>query len=97
MIHKNIGSSFDDFLDQQEVLAESEAIALKRVFAWEMEKAIEAHHWTKTETAKRMKTSRAGLERLLDPSNTSVTLKNLEKAAVAVGKRISIEMTDMVV
>lgn len=95
MKDKHIGSSFDSFLDEQGLLAETEALALKRVFSWQLTQAMKKKHWSKSETAKRMKTTRVVLDRLLDPTNTSVTLKNLERAAVTLGKKISIELTDI--
>lgn len=95
MDEKYIGSNFDDFLEDEGILAETEAIALKNVFAWEIKKALKEQHITKVQAAKRMKTSRAAFDRILDPNNTSVTLKSLERAAVSLGKRIHIELLDL--
>lgn len=92
---KHIGTSFDSFLEAEGLLAETEALALKKVIAWELEKAIKELHLTKTEVAKRMRTSRIALDRLLDPENTSVSLKSLEKAAIAVGKKIHLEFANI--
>ncbi|WP_223232278.1 MULTISPECIES: helix-turn-helix domain-containing protein [Marinomonas] len=39
-----------------------------------------------------MKTSRSGLDRLLDPNNTSVTLHTLDNAAKALGKKLKLEL-----
>jgi DNA-binding Xre family transcriptional regulator len=89
---KHIGSNFDDFLDQEGVLAEAEAIAVKRIIAFQLEELMEEQKLTKTQLAKRMKTSRASLDRLLDPDNASVTLLTLERAAKALGKHIRIEL-----
>lgn len=74
---KRIGSNFDDFLDQGGVLAEAEAIAVKRVIAFQLEELVKEQKLTKTQLARRMKTSRASLDRLLDPDNASVTLLTL--------------------
>ena len=89
---KYIGSNFDDFLEEEGVLAEAEAIAVKRVLAFQFEELMKAQKLNKTQLAKRMKTSRSALERLLDPDNPSVTLLTLERAARALGKNIKIEI-----
>jgi len=74
------------------VLAEAEAIAVKRVLAFQLKELMKAQKLNKTQLAKRMKTSRSALERLLDPDNPSVTLLTLECAARALGKNIRIEL-----
>ncbi len=86
-----IGSSFDDFLEEEGILAETEATAIKRVVAFRVRQLMKETGVTKTDMAKRMRTSRAALDRLLDPQNKSVTLQTLEKAALALGKRIQID------
>jgi DNA-binding Xre family transcriptional regulator len=95
MPNKHIGSSFDEFLETENLLAETEALALKRVISFELNNAMKEKKLTKTETAKRMHTSRTAFDRLLDPNNTSVTLKSLEKAAVALGKRLHLELKNI--
>lgn len=92
MKNKNIGSNFDEFLDEEEILAESEAIAFKKVLAWQLQMAMNEQHLTKEQAAKRMKTSRMALDRLLDPNNISITLKSIENAVIALGKRVHIEI-----
>ena len=89
-----IGSSLDDLLEEDGALAEINAIALKRVLAWQIEQAMVENKLTKTKMAKQMKTSRASLDRLLDPENTSVTLSTMERAAKIVGKRLRIDLVD---
>ena len=89
---KHIGSNFDDFLEEEEVLAEAEAIAVKRVLAFQLKELMKAQKLNKTQLAKRMKTSRSALERLLDPDNPSVTLLTLERAARALGKTLRFEL-----
>ncbi len=89
---KHIGSTFDDFLGEEGVLAEAEAIAVKRVIAYQLKELMREQKLTKTQLAKRMKTSRSALERLLDPDNPSVTLLTLERAAKALGKSIRVEL-----
>ncbi len=89
---KHIGSKLDDFLDEEGLLAEAEAIAVKRVIAFQLCEMMQEQQLSKTELARRMKTSRASLERLLDPENASVTLLTLERAARALGLRIKIKL-----
>ena len=89
---KYIGSSFEGFLEEEGVLAEAEAIAVKRVLAYQLKELMKAQKLNKTQLAKRMKTSRSALERLLDPDNPYVTLLTLERAARALGKNIRIEI-----
>jgi antitoxin HicB len=90
----HIGSSFDDFLDEENLLVEANEIAIKRVIAWQLQQEIESKHLTKTDVAKAMGTSRAAVDRLLDPNNTSVTLNTLSKAARILGKRIEIDLVE---
>jgi antitoxin HicB len=90
----HIGSSFDDFLDEENLLLEAKEIAIKRVIAWQLQQEIESKHMTKTDVAKAMGTSRAAVDRLLDPNNTSVTLNTLSKAARILGKKIEIVLVE---
>jgi len=92
MGNKHLGSSFDDFLADEGILAKSEAVAIKRVIAFELKQKMAEKHLTKTAMANEMKTSRAALDRLLDPNNTSVTLRTLESAAQALGHRLRISL-----
>ncbi len=91
-MNKHIGSDFDDFLEEEGLLAEVEATAFKRVLVYQVEELMKSQQLTKTEMARRMQTSRASLNRLLDPSNPSITLQTLERAAAALGKRLRIEL-----
>ena len=90
----HIGSSFDEFLDEENLLVEANEIAIKRVIAWQLQQEIASKQMTKTSVAKAMGTSRAAVDRLLDPDNTSVTLNTLSKAARILGKRIEIELVE---
>ena len=87
-----IGSSLEDFLAEEGILKEVQAQALKEVIAWQIEQAMAAQKLSKSAMAARMVTSRAQLDRLLDPKNTSVTLHTLQKAAAAVGRRLRLEL-----
>lgn len=95
MAKKNhyIGSSLDDLLEETGELAEVNAVAIKRVIAWEITQKMEAEHISKSKMAELMDTSRSALDRLLDPANTSVTLHTLDNAARAVGKTLRIELS----
>lgn len=86
----HIGSDFDAFLHEENLLEEVEAVAIKRVIAYQVAQLMEEQNLTKTAMAKRMATSRAALDRLLDPTNESVTLQTLERAARALGKRLHV-------
>jgi antitoxin HicB len=90
--NKHIGSSFDDFLAEEGTLAETEAVALKRVIAFQIEQELEHSGLSKTELAARMQTSRSAVDRLLDPENHAVTLRTLERAAQVLGKRLRLEL-----
>jgi len=84
--------TFDDFLAEQGILQEVEETALKRVLAWQIAKAMKENGITKTAMAARMKTDRRQLDRLLDPTNPSLTLSTLHRAASAVGRQLRIEL-----
>ena len=92
IMNKHVGSSFDDFLEEEGLLEEAEAVAVKRVLAWQLSQAMEARNMTKTELAERMATSRASVNRLLDPGNASVSLQTMTKAAHALGKSLEIQI-----
>ena len=83
--NSDCGSTLDDLLAADGALAEAEAVAVKRVIAWQIDQAMAAEDLGKAEMARRMNTSRAALDRLLDPDNASVTLRTLQKAAVGLG------------
>jgi len=92
MKKKHIGSNFDEFLKDESLLERSTAVAVKRVIAWQIEREMAKQNLTKTSMAKRMHTSRAALNRLLDESDTSLTLITLASAATALGKIIKFEL-----
>jgi len=92
MAKKNIGSSFDDFLEEEGLLEEATAVAIKRYIAFQLAEKMSEEHLSKAEMARRMETSRSALDRLLDPDNPSVTLQTLQSAAQALGGRIKVEL-----
>ena len=89
---KNIGSSFDDFLQEEGLLDEANAVAIKRVISWQIDQEMKAQKLTKSAMAKNMRTSRAALNRLLDETDTSLTLTTLSRAATVLGKKFRIEL-----
>ena len=90
----HIGSSFESFLEEEGILEEVNARAMKRLLALRLSEAMRSRKISKAVMAKRMKTSRAALDRLLDPDNQSVTLLTMFKAASAVGKKLNISLDD---
>jgi len=88
----HIGSSFDDFLREEGLLAEAEATAVKRVIAHQIEKEMAERNLSKSALASIMQTSRSSLDRLLDPENASVTLLTLESVALALGKKLKVQL-----
>ena len=92
MKKKNIGSSFDSFLKEKGTYEETTARAIKRVLARQVESAMKEQNVSKSEMARRMHTSRAALDRLLDPGNDGVTLLTLHRAAEAVGREVRLEL-----
>ena len=92
MKQERIGSDFDDFLEQDGLLAECEAGALKRVVAWQIEREMKRRKISRATLASRMKTNRATLDRLFSENESSVTLQLLEQAALAHGRKLKIEL-----
>lgn len=88
----HIGSSLNDFLKEEGILEETRTAALKEALAWQVQKAMKKAKINKVQMARRMRTSRAALDRLLNPGNASVTLQTLCKAARAVGRDLRIEL-----
>jgi len=95
MSNPHAGSDFDDFLREEGIFEEVQAGAIKKVVAAMIERAMAESAISKTEMAHRMATSRAQLDRLLDPSNSSITLATITRAATAIGKKVSISFEDL--
>jgi antitoxin HicB len=87
-----IGSSLDDFLETEGVREEFEALAIKEVIAWQIMRAMEERKISKARMAQLMNTSRAQIDRLLDPSSGNVTLETLARAAQVVGRHLRLEL-----
>ncbi len=88
------GSTFDSFLEQEGIREEVEAVAIKRVLAWQLSRAMQQQQKTKQAMARQLHTSRSQLDRLLDPRNVSVTLDTITRAARALGKRVIVRVAD---
>ena len=58
----NRGSSFEDFLKEEGILDASNAAAVKKVLAWQIEQAMRTQHLTKSAMAARMHTSSLAFE-----------------------------------
>jgi antitoxin HicB len=88
----HIGNSFDDFLQDEGILAATEATAVKSVIAFQIQEEMKERHISKSALARMMQTSRSSLDRLLDPENASVTLLTMESAALALGRRLKVQL-----
>ena len=88
----NTGSSFDDFLKEEGLYEECTSVAIKRVLARQRTEEMKRQNLTKTEMAKQMQTSRAQLDRLLDPEKTGVSIETISRAASVVGRQLRIEL-----
>jgi predicted XRE-type DNA-binding protein len=87
-----IGSSLDEFLEDEGLREEFEALAIKEVIAWQIQKAMDERNISKARMAQLMNTSRAQIDRLLDPSSGNVTLETLARAAHVVGRHLRLEL-----
>ena len=92
MAKNNLGSSFDDFLEEEGILEKAKAVAVKRYIAYQLAQKMLEKNLSKSEMARLMETSRSALDRLLDPDNASVTLQTLQSAVQALGGRLNVEL-----
>ena len=92
-IKPNMKSDFDEFLADEGILAQTEAIAVKRVIAYQIEQEMKKQEVNKSKMAKLMHTSRTSVDRLLDPMNKSLTISTLEAATQALGKKLNISIS----
>lgn len=92
MAKRHVGSDFDDFLEEEGLLEEVTAVAVKRYITRQLAEKMDEAKLSKAEMARRMETSRSALDRLLDPDNPSVTLQTLQSAVQALGGRLKIEL-----
>lgn len=92
MTNPRIGSSFDSFLEENDMRQDVESLAQKRVLTWQIEQAMEESGISKSEMARRMDTSRTQVNRLLDPDNNTVQLDTMQRAARAAGRTSKLEL-----
>jgi len=92
ILKENMNNDFDEFLVDDGIYEEVNDIAIKRVIAYQLEEEMKAQNITKTKMAELMNTSRAVVNRLLNPDNSSLTLHTLESATQALGKRLNISI-----
>lgn len=90
--NRHRGSTLDSFLEEEGVLAETQAKAIKEVIAWQLGEAMRQRGLSKSALARLMHTSRTQVDRVLDPENGNVTLETLQRAAAVVGRRVELQL-----
>ena len=90
--HPCLGSSLESFLEEEGILEEVTSVAIKEVIAWQIQEAMTARKLSKARMAALMHTSRAQLDRLLDPARGNVTLETLQRAAHVLGRQLKVEL-----
>lgn len=90
--NKHFGSSLDSFLQEEGILEHTQAVAIKRIIAYQITEALNKENMTQADLARKMKTSKAAIQRLLNAENPSITLQTLMKAAHALGKKVSFNL-----
>ena len=91
MSKKRMGSSIDDFLKEEGIFEAAQTLAVKEVVAWQLAQAMKKKKISKARMAALLKTSRAQVDRILNPKN-DITLSSLQRAAALVGRRVVIEL-----
>ena len=86
--NKHLGSSLDSYLDDEGILEEATARAQKKALAYQIAEAMKSQKISKSEMARRMKTSRSQIDNLLDPRNNRFRMDTAQKAAAALGKTL---------
>ena len=89
---KHVGSRLEDFLEEEGILEEATTEAVKRVVAWQLAEEMKAKRITKKRLAALMRTSRAQVDRILDPEKGNVTIETLQRAAALLGRRVRVEL-----
>lgn len=90
--NRHRGSTLDSFLDEEGMLGEFQAKAIKEVVAWQLVQAMRERKLSKRQLAALMQTSRTQVDRVLDPAEGNVTIETLQRAAAVVGKRVQLEL-----
>jgi antitoxin HicB len=86
------GSSLDDFLKEEGIQTEATTAAIKSVIAWQLSEEMKRQKITKKRLAELMRTSRAQVDRILDPEKGNVTIETLQRAASLVGRQLHLEL-----
>jgi antitoxin HicB len=89
---KNRGTHLEELLEEDGILEQSTNFAVKSVLAWQLAQAMKKKKLTKQQMAAAMNTSRAQLDRVLDPKSGNATLETLQRAAQAVGRKLKVEL-----
>jgi antitoxin HicB len=87
-----VGTRLEDFLEEEGILEEATAKAIKEVIAWQLAQEMKAKRMTKKRLAELMKTSRAQVDRILDPEKGNVTIETLQRAAAMLGHKVRLEL-----
>ena len=93
MSRKHIGSSLTSFLDGMGIPEQTELLAIKKTLALQLREAMKRKSFSQTELAREIRTSRTVINRMLDPTDTGVTLATLTRASRALGLRVDIRLT----
>lgn len=88
----HVGSSFESWLDEEGIREEASAAAIKAVIALQLANEMKKKKITKQRMAELMRTSRAQVDRLLDPDNGSATIESLQRAARIVGRELRMQL-----
>lgn len=86
------GPSLDSFLKDEGVYDELHELVAKEALVWQLQREMKKRRMTKSKLAVVMRSSRAQIDRILDPASGNVTLATLQKAANAVGKTLKVEL-----
>ena len=89
---KHVGSSVEDFLTEDGILESATAKAIKGVIAWQLAEEMKVKRVTKKHLADLMRTSRAQVDRILDPDKGNVTIETLQRAAALLGRRLRLDL-----
>lgn len=85
-------TKLEQFLDEDGIKDDATLVALKRVVALQLEETMRLRHMTKTQLAQKMHTSRAQVDRVLDPEQGNVTLETLVRAAKILGRSLQLKL-----
>ncbi len=86
----HFGKTLNEFLEEEGMLEHTQAVALKRMIAYRINDLLKQANVSQAELARRMGTSKAAINRLLNPNNTSLSINTLIKVTQALGKKISV-------